>query len=208
MSHFVITIARGFGTGGKTIAMELAKELGIECYERRLLALASEYSGYEEDVLNHFDEKINGSLLANKIGKIASELGLQPMTAEFRANQHIFDIQSHIIRKLAQDESCIIVGKCADYILKDMPDVVSIYIEAPRDYCRKRIMSRENVKAAKADELISSTDKYRAEYYRFYTGGKDWTDPTNYDMTLNSARIGHENCIALIKDYLKMKNYI
>lgn len=208
MDHFVVTIARGFGSGGKAVAMGLAEELGIECYEHRILALASEYSGYEEDILNHYDEKINGSVLVNKIGKVVSELGLRPVTSEFRANQHIFDIQSKIIRQLARTQSCIIVGKCADYILKDMPNVVSIYIEAPREYCRKRIMDRRQVDAVEADELISSTDKYRAEYYSFYTNGRNWTDPINYDMTLNSARVGHEYCITMIKDYLKMKNFI
>lgn len=208
MDNYVITIARGFGSGGKAIAMDLAEKLGIECYEHRILALASEYSGYEEDVLNHYNEKINGSLISNRIGKVASELGLRPITGEFRANQHIFDIQSNIIRKLAQTQSCIIVGKCADYILKDMPNVVSIYIEAPREYCRKRIMERKQVDAAKADALISSTDRYRAEYYKFYTNGNNWTNPINYDMTLNSARVGHEYCITLIEEYLKMKNFI
>lgn len=206
--HYVITIARGFGSGGKAVAMGLAEELGIECYEHRLLALASEYSGYGEDFLNHFDETINGSVLLSKIGKKVSELGLRPMTNAFRVNQHIFNIQSKVIKELVKTQSCIIVGKCADYILKDMDNVVSVYIEAPRAYCRKRIMDRKNVTAEQADELISETDKYRAEYYQFYTGGRSWTDPINYDMTLNSARVGHEGCITVIKNYLEMKHLI
>ena len=206
--HYVITIARGFGSGGKAVAMGLAEELGIECYEHRLLALASEYSGYGEDFLNHFDETINGSVLLSKIGKKVSELGLRPMTNAFRVNQHIFDIQSKVIKELVKTQSCIIVGKCADYILKDMDNVVSVYIEAPGADCRKRIMDRKNVTAEQADELISETDKYRAEYYQFYTGGRSWTDPINYDMTLNSARVGHEGCITVIKNYLEMKHLI
>lgn len=208
MEHYVITIARGFGSGGKAIGMGLAQKLGIECYEHRILALASQYSGYDADVLDHYDEKIKGSFLINKLGKIASELGLRPIISEFHANQVIFDMQSKIIRKLAETESCIIVGKCADYILKDMPNVVSVYIEAPREYCRKRIMKKQGVDAQKADALISSTDKYRAEYYQFYTNGNYWTNPVNYDMTLNSAKIGHNNCIEVIKDYLEMKQFI
>lgn len=208
MDNYVVTIARGFGSGGKAVAMGLAEELGIECYEHRILAMASQYSGYEEDSLSDFDEKINGSVLMNRIGKKASELGLRPMTGEFRANRHIFDVQSKIIMELAKTQSCVIVGKCADYLLKDMPNVVSVYIEAPREYCRKRIMERKDVDAAQADELITSTDKYRAEYYKFYTNGGSWMDPTNYDFTLNSGRVGHEGCIRMIKDYLKMKHLI
>lgn len=206
--HYVVTIARGFGSGGKAVAMGLAEELGIECYEHRLLALASEYSGYGEDFLNHFNETINGSLVLSKIGKKVSELGLRPMTNSFRVNQHVFDIQSKVIKELVKTQSCIIVGKCADYILKDMDNVVSVYIEAPREYCRKRIMERKDVTAEQADELISKTDKYRAEYYQFYTGGRSWTDPINYDMTLNSARVGHDGCITVIKNYLEMKHLI
>lgn len=208
MENYVVTIARGFGSGGKAIAMGLAEQLGIECYEHRLLALASENTGLDENMLNHYDEKIHGSMLINKLGKAVSELGLRPMTGEFRANQHMFDIQTKIIRELVKSQSCIIVGKCADYILRDMPNVVSVYIEAPREYCRKRIMDRKNVTAEEADELISATDKYRAEYYSFYTNGQYWTNPINYDMTLNSARVGHEQCIEVIKNYLQMKGFV
>lgn len=208
MGHYVITIARGFGSGGKSIAMGLANELGIECYEHRILALASQYSGYDEAVLANYNEKIKGSYFMNKIGQIAGELGLHPMNTEFHANQIIFDIQSKIIRELAETQSCIIVGKCADYILKDYPDTVKIYIEAPREYCRKRIMKKQGVDEKQADQLISSTDKYRAEYYQFYTNGNYWTNPINYDMTLNSEKIGHDNCIRVIKDYLKIRNLI
>ena len=110
-----------------------------------------------------------------------------------------------IIEDLADTESCVIVGKCADWILKDRPNVISIYIEAPRPYCRKRIMERMQVDAATADRSISQTDKYRAAYYEYYTGGNYWTNPVNYDLTLNSERVGIENCVKTIEEYIRIK---
>jgi len=205
MQNYVITIARGYGSGGKAIGMKLAQRLGIECYENRILALASEFSGYEEGELRDFDEKVKGNVVINKLARVASEIGVVPMTKEFRANQQIFDIQKEIILTLGYTESCVIVGKGADYILRDFNNVISVYIEAPRDYRRKRVMERQNVNEEKADMLIASTDKYRAAFYNFYTKGRNWTDPTNYDMTLNSGRMGEEGCIRLICEYLRMK---
>lgn len=204
MNNFVVTIARGFGTGGKQIGMTLAKELGVECYENRILTLASQYSGYGEELLE--DERLQGSLFVNKLLRnlpISSKP--RPMTAKFTSNKKTFEYQEKIIKQLAETESCIIIGKCADYVLREYPNVVSVYIEAPRDYTRDRIMRRMLVSAEEADRLITKTDKYRADYYAFYTNGNYWTNPVNYDLTLNSARLKEEVCIGLIKDTLRRK---
>lgn len=121
----------------------------------------------------------------------------------FKSNNQLFYYQAEIIKELAATESCVIVGKCADFILKDMPHVYSFYIEAPRAYCLPRIMKKMNISETEAHRLISKTDKYRADYYKYYTGGNYWTNPVNYDLTLNSARVGEQNCIELIKEYVK-----
>lgn len=204
MDNYVITIARGFGTGGKQIGMKLAEELGINCYENRILTLASQYSGYGEE--NFEDEKLKGSLFVNRLLRnlpISSKP--RPVTSRFTANKRTFEFQEKIIRQLADTESCVIIGKCADYVLKEYPNVVSVYIEAPRAYTRQRIMKRMNVSADEADRLITQTDKYRANYYEFYTNGNYWTNPVNYDITLNSARLGEEICVETIKDVLRRK---
>lgn len=204
MNNYVITIARGFGTGGKQIGMRLARGLGINCYENRILTLASQYSGYGEE--NFDDEKLRGSLFINKLLRnlpISSKP--KPMTAKFTSNKKTFEFQEKIIRQLAETESCIIIGKCADHVLKYYPNVVSVYIEAPREYTRKRIMERMDVGPEEADRLISRTDKYRADYYAFYTNGNYWTNPVNYDVTLNSSRLGEDVCVELIKDTLRRK---
>mgnify|MGYP004596101707 FL=1 len=205
MKNYVITIARGYGSGGKQIALKLGQELGIECYEHRILALASEYSNIDGESLIANDEKLSGSLMKNRLERAASELGLRPMTRKFSARQEIFDQQRKIIEKLADTESCIIVGKCADDILKGRSNVINHYIEAPRSFCRARIMQRQQVGVEEADRLISLTDRYRADYYKFYTGGKEWTNPTNYDLVINSERMSFDEIISLIKALLKIR---
>lgn len=204
MDNYVITIARGFGTGGKQIGMKLAQSLGIECYENRILTLASQYTGYGEEFFD--DEKLKGGFIVNRLLKNLPMLRTpRPALKKFSANKNTFEVQSKIIRQLADTESCIIIGKCADHVLKEYKNVVSVYIEAPREFTRPHIMDRMCVSAEEADKLISETDRYRAEYYKFYTGGNYWTNPVNYDITLNSQKLGEENCIELIKETVRRK---
>lgn len=205
MENLVITIARGFGTGGKEIASKLAKELGINCYENRILTLASQLSGYDESKFVKEDEKLPGGRISNLLKKIPITLAPKPEEKEFIQNWDLFDFQAKVIKELADTESCVIVGKCADHVLRDRKNVISIYIEAPRPYCRERIMRKMNIGPAEADELISKTDSYRAAYYEYYTKGNYWTNPVNYDLTLNSEKVGQDNCIRVIKDYIRIK---
>lgn len=205
MDNYVITIARGFGSGGKEIGTKLAEQLGIPCYEKQLLDMASEQSGISKHLFAEVDEKLRGSYVANLLKKVPFSNVVQPNERGFTSDVNLFNIQSEIIRELAQTESCIIIGKCADYVLRDRKNVVSVYIEAPRKQCVESIMNKLQVSAEKANELIRKTDKYRADYYKYYTGGGIWTNPINYDMTLNSARIGRDKCVEVIRDYLRIK---
>ena len=128
------------------------------------------------------------------------------MLSRFTSDPKMFDIQSHIIRALADTESCIIVGKCADYVLRDRAYVISVYIEAPRSYCVKRVMEKmPGVTEAQAHDMISKTDRYRADYYKYYTGGNNWTDVLNYDLTINTGKVGEDGAVDLILYYLKQK---
>lgn len=206
--NYVVTIARGFGSGGKEIASTLAKELGIHCYENRILTLASEYSGYDRARFLGADERLQGNKLVNALRSLPRTLNPKPHAEGFVSDQQLFQYQAEIIKNLAETESCVIVGKCADYILKGYDNVYSFYIEAPRAFCLKRIMKKMDISEAEANQLISKTDKYRADYYKYYTGGNYWTNPVNYDMTLNSDKIGIEDCVKTIKQYLELKNCI
>lgn len=208
MKNYVITIARGFGSGGKSLGMRLADELGISCYENRILSLASKMTGKDTAELIEIDEKLRKGSLSS----LARKLGRRPETNEptailkkFESDEEIFEAQCEIIRRLAQTESCIIVGKCADYVLKDYDNVISLYVEAPRAYCLQRITKRMNVDEEEAARLIEKTDKYRAEYYKYYTHGNYWTNPVNYDMTFNMDRIGEDRAVELIKAYIEMR---
>lgn len=207
--HYVVTFARGFGTGGKEIASKLAKELGIHCYENRILTLASQMTGLDEELFREVDEKIR-----NKGGFSSFLKGLPKAKSyiarneKFVSDDKLFEYQSKIIQNLAETESCVIVGKCADYVLRGNPRVVSVYIEAPRAFCLKRTMEKMGVTAEVAAATITQTDKFRADYYEYYTGGNYWTNPVNYDLTLNSEKVGIEGCVEMVKHLLKVKGLI
>lgn len=209
MENFIVTFARGFGTGGKEIASMLAKDLGIHCYENRILTLASQMSGLDEKLFLYINERIrnNGGFTGFLKGLPRSRQYIA-RNEKFVSDDRLFEYQSQIIRNLADQESCVIVGKCADYVLKGRKNVVSIYIEAPRAFCLARTMQRMKVSADVAAATIENTDKYRADYYKYYTKGNYWTNPVNYDMTLNSEKVGIAGCVKMIEEYLVMKDLI
>ena len=205
MDNFVITVARGFGSGGKQIASKVAEELGIHCYENRILTLASQMSGLDEQLFREVNEKMREKKVSSFLRGLPITSRPKPEEKEFVSDEKLYEIQKEIIEHLADSESCVIVGKCADWVLRDRKNVVSVYIEAPRRYCVKNVMERMGVNEATAHKSIEQTDKYSAAYYEHYTGGNYWTNPVNYDMTLNSERVGRAGCVKVILDYLKMK---
>ena len=209
MERFVVTFARGFGTGGKEIASRLAKELGIHWYGNRILTLAVQLRGLDEKLFQEVNEKIRDH------GGFSSFLRGLPRSRNyisrnetFVSDDTLFSYQKQIIENLADTESCVIVGKCADWVLRGRPNVVSIYIEAPRPFCVQRTIEHMGVTEEVANATIEHTDKYRADYYEYYTHGNYWTNPVNYDMTLNSERVGVDNCVKLIRQYLVIKGLI
>ncbi len=209
MEQFVVTFARGFGTGGKEIASRLARDLKIHCYENRILTLASQLSGLDSNLFAQVNEKVRDT------GGFAGFLRGLPRARHyisrnetFVSDDVLFGYQKQIIESLADHESCIIVGKCADWVLKGRKNVVSVYIEASRDFCVRRTVKHMGVTEETAHATIKKTDRYRADYYRYYTNGQEWTNPIHYDMTLNSERIGIEQSVVLIKHYLTIKGLI
>lgn len=209
MRNYVVTFARGFGTGGKAIASKLAAELGIHCYENRILTLASQLSGLDKDLFDEVNEKLREKGgLSNLMKGLPRARKYIARNEKFVSDDKLFEYQKQIILNLAETESCVIVGKCADYILQGRDNVVSVYIEAPRDFCIKRTMENMGVTEDVAQATIKQTDKFRADYYQYYTHGNYWTNPINYDMTLNSEKVGVDNCVVLIKEYLKIKGLI
>lgn len=206
MDNFVITIARGFGSGGKQIGLALSKQLGIPCYESQILSMASKYSGINKDLFFQVDEKLRGYHLIKRLMKSANKDDIvEPTDKSFISDVNLYNIQAKIIKELAKQQSCIIIGKCANHLLRDYENTVSVYIEAPRAFCVKNVIERLGVTEEEAHRMIYQTDRYRADYYKYYTGGETWTNPVLYDMTLNSDRMGMDKCTELIIQYLKIK---
>ena len=205
MKNFVITIARGYGSGGHEIGVKLGEALGIPCNEKQILDMASEYSGINKDLFLQADERLSfGKIAAAFKGMPRTDLA-EPNSREFVSDVNMFNIQAHIIRQLAENQSCVIVGKCGSYILRDYDNVVSVYIEAPRENCVASTMEKLGVSRAEAHRIITKTDRTRALYYEYFCEGGDWMLPTNYDMTLNTGRIPKSHCVEIICDYVKYR---
>lgn len=205
MKRFVVTIARGFGSGGKYIGEKLGERLEIPCYEKEILTMASEKSGISMEIFAQSDEKLKRSLLVKELTQIPRSKVLSPQDKAFTSDNNLFAIQTEIIQTLADTQSCIIVGKCADYILRNSNNVLSVYIDAPRRACLNSIMSKMSVSEKEANKLIEKTDKYRADYYKYYTGGRDWLNPTNYHLFLNSDKFGRDACVDILESIIEYK---
>ena len=199
MKKRIITISREFGSGGRTIGKLVAEHLGIRCYDAELIQKLAAESGFDESYVKEAGEYTPGGFLASAF----ADRSFGPTNEDL-----LWKLQYRIIRELAEKESCVIVGKCADYVLKGKPNVVSIYIEAPRAFCVNRTMENMGVTEEVANATIERTDKFRADYYEYYTHGNYWTNPVNYDMTLNSERVGVQNCVKTIEQYLIIKELI
>lgn len=204
MENIVITVARQYGSGGKTIGAMLAKELGINCYSREILRMASEESGINERLFGMSDEKIRHSGWFKLLSRPYEGELLPPESSDFVSDDNLFNYQAKIIKDLADKESCVIVGRCADYVLKDYPNVLSIFIHADEQFCFERSMERHSMSEKEMRRYIERTDKYRADFYRYHTG-REWTDARNYDLCLNSGKLGFEKCVEEIKAYAKIR---
>ena len=204
MGKVVITIARQYGSGGRTIGQMLSKELGIPYYDKELLKLASEESGIHEGLFAGADEKLKNSPLMRISKKIYHGQLISPQSDEFTSAENLFNYQAKVIKELAEEESCIIIGRCADYVLRDYDNVLSVFIHAPEDYCIEQAKQKLSMSDKEIKRFIQKTDKERADYYKHYTG-REWTDARNYDLCLDSSKLGRERCIEEIKAYMKVR---
>lgn len=201
MDKFVITIARGYGSGGRTIGMKLSKRLGVEFYDRDLIRLASDESGINEALFGESDEKTKG-VFPKKVYK--GEI-ITPDKKSFTGEENLFNYQAMVIKKLAGEKSCIIVGRCADYVLKDCKNIVRVFVYADLENCVKNVAEVKGILDRKeALKKISTIDKERAAYYKSHTG-RDWNDARNYDLCLNSGDLGFDKCVDIIANYLTIK---
>lgn len=191
----IITIGREHGSNGHEIAKLLAQELGYECYDKEIVDRAAEKSGFSREILSSYDEK-----------KVASYVVATPhyvgMSEGFRLNMQITAAQFDTIRSLAEAGNAIFVGRCADYILRERKDLVRVFILADKDFRIKTMMERRNLTEEQAKKLIKEVDKDRASYYKYYTD-QNWGDAVNYDLCINSGRLGVEGAVKIISTFIR-----
>lgn len=203
MNKFVITIARQYGSGGKTIGKMLSEKLGVEYYDKDLIKKASEESGINIDLFANADEKTGGLFSKFKKPNYGGEV-LDPSSSDFTSEENLFNYQAKIIRDLAEKESCIIVGRAADFILKDRDDVLSVFIHAPQDYLISEASKRLSETGKELERKIAKIDKDRADYYKTHTG-REWMDARNYDLCLDSSKLGLDKCVEEIIAYMNIR---
>ncbi|MGN0378663.1 MAG: AAA family ATPase [Butyrivibrio sp.] len=204
MDNYVITVGREYGSAGRQIAMQLAKELGIKCYDKELLAYAAKESGLAEELFVNNDEKPTNSFLYSLVMDTYSVGYPSSSYMDVPISQKVFMAQYDAIKKLAEEESCIIVGRCADYALKDNPRCISVFIKAAMDAKIKRIMRIYDYTESKARDLIIKTDKKRSSYYNFYSN-KKWADSRSYDLCLDSSILGIDGTVKMIREYMDLR---
>lgn len=201
MSQPVITIARGFGSGGRTIGKMLAQRLAIDYYDMELLRLASEESGINLDLFGRADETVKLGFF-KKYNRNYGDRPVPPSSMDFTSDDNLFQYQAKVIRDLAEKQSCVIIGRCADHILKDKDNVLRLYFYADEEVCVKTVTKLYGVHEKDAADRIASIDRARAAYYKYYTG-KRWDDVCNYDLCINTGKIGFEKAVDVVIAYMK-----
>lgn len=201
MKKRIVTISRQCGSGGRYIGEQLAKELGVPCYDEKLMDMVAKESGFALDFVEEKGERITGSLLFN----IASSLTYASNV--FSGNgmslqDEIYFIQNRIIKELAEKEPCVIVGRCADYVLREREDCLNVFIHADEKSKLERAVKYYDMPEKDAPMILKKKDKARYNHYKYYTD-LDWGMASNYDLCLNSGLLGIDGCVKVIKNILE-----
>ncbi|MCI9162841.1 MAG: cytidylate kinase-like family protein [Lachnospiraceae bacterium] len=202
--NLVITIGRQCGSGGKKIGEIVAERLGIKCYDKELLTLAAKHSGLCEELFETHDEKPTSSFLYSLVMDTYSMGYSNSAYLDMPLNHKIFLAQFDTIKKLADEESCVIVGRCADYALAEYPHVVSVFITGNDESRIEYLKELYKVEQAKAKDIMAKTDKKRASYYNYYSS-KKWGDSRSYDLCINSSSVGIDGAVDMILELVRVK---
>jgi cytidylate kinase len=200
----IVTIARQFGSGGREIGEMVAKSLGFEYHDKSLISLAAEKSGINHDVLKNTDEKATPSFLYSiAMGGMGMVPFSHGMPYDTPINDKLFVLQSGIIEELAKSNSCVFIGRCADFVLRDFDNVVRVFIYADINKRAEEVAYRNNLPLSEAKSLALKLDKKRANYYGYYTS-KKWGRSENYDLMIDTTKIGKEGAAKIIEDFVKI----
>lgn len=204
MANKIYTIGREFGSGGREVGEKLAAKLGIKLYDKELLEQAAKDSGFCEEIFENHDEKPTNSFLYSLVMDTYSVSGYSAAPfLDMPLNHKVFLAQFETIKKIAEKESCVIVGRCADYALSDNPDCINIFIHADLDVRIKNVSRNLNITENKARDIINKTDKQRASYYNYYTS-KKWGDSKSYNLSLDAGKLGIDNCVEMILKFREL----
>ena len=204
MDNMVVTIGRQYGSGGKTIGEMLAKDLGVPFYGREIIMMASEDSGISEQLFGRVDEQLDVSLFKKLTRNVYSGKLISPENRGFVSDDNLFNYQAKIIRGLAEQESCVIIGRCAGFILRDYPNVARVFVHADEQFLLEQAMERNSMTTKEMKRYIEKVNKHRSEYYKYYAGN-DWYDAKNYDLCIDSTNLGFEKSVEVIKEYLRIR---
>ena len=201
MTNKVITISRAFGSGGRTIGREVAKRLGIPCYDKELVDKVAEESGFHADFIEEAGEyaPVTNSFLFN----IAVSPNPMAMMGSMSMSDKLFVTQTNVIRQYAEQGPCVIIGRCADYILRDRDDCLHVFIHSDMEHRAKRIVELYGETKQTPQKRLIDKDNKRKVYYKHYTG-RNWGEAQNYHLSLNSGLIGVERCVDFIVDIAKI----
>ncbi|MBE5040351.1 cytidylate kinase-like family protein [Ructibacterium gallinarum] len=199
----IITIARQFGSGGRDVAKKVSELMGTAFYDKELIAIAAKESGLSETLFDGIEEKPTNSLLYSLVMGIQSGRGTYYRYGDVLNSDGIFRIQSQVIRNLAEEHSCVIVGRCSDYILREQKRLVNVFVHADLEWRVRRVMELYQMKEKEAENLITKTDKRRSSFYNFYTN-KVWGNADNYHISLDTSKISIDQTAELIVSYANM----
>ncbi len=200
---YVITIGRQLGSGGREIGQKLAARLGIAFYDKELIRIASQQSGLKEEVFEKVDERKHFSLFPGLFG-IRNSMTDDFLPNYYLSNESLFKIQSDVMRKLAEEGSCIFVGRCADYVMKGNKNCLNLFISADTDDRIRRIMESHMIPKGKAKEMIEKTDKGRSNFYNYFSG-KTWGAADSYHLCINSSLLGIDETVRLLHGVAEKK---
>lgn len=200
----IITIGRQFGSGGHEIGKRLAQVLGVPFYDKELLTRAAQESGLSPEVLAYFDEKPTNSLLYSLSTGVYTLGDANVLNYTMPVNHQVFQAQFDAIRTIAEQVACVIVGRCADYVLEQYPHLVNVFVYADLTNRMERVAEYDGVTLPEAKSRIAKSDKKRASYYNFYSG-KKWGVASTYDLCVKSSDIGYDNAVELIRAFAEMK---
>ena len=209
-SRLVITIERQYGSGGRIVGQRLAEELGIPFYDDEILSMTAEKSAVGVQYFRLADEKAGNNLLRRIVGGMRhAPTGAPKTTGDVTSPENLFKFQSEVIRELANTESCVIVGRCADFVLESAgkEDLIKIFVYADTDTCIRRTMEVDGITDTKeALAKLNRITKQRREYHHYFTG-KEWEDMENYDLPINASRLELGQVVEMIKTYIRMIGY-